>query len=160
MLDQAKPLLKIEDMSISFSSPDEPDIEAVRQVDLTLTPGKTLALVGESGCGKSVTARAILRLLDKNAKIGTGRILFAEPGGAPVDLAALKPDSPAMRSVRGNHIAMIFQEPMTSLNPVMTVGNQIAEALLLHEGLNQRDALEPGDHFAPRRARIHAQMGA
>jgi peptide/nickel transport system ATP-binding protein len=65
----AKPLLTIRNMSIVFSSPDEADIEAVRQVDLTLTPGKTLALVGESGCGKSVTARAVLRLLDRNANI-------------------------------------------------------------------------------------------
>ncbi|UXN75163.1 ABC transporter ATP-binding protein [Devosia sp. A8/3-2] len=137
-----KPLLKIENMSISFSSPDEPDIEAVRQVDLTLTPGKTLCLVGESGCGKSVTARAILRLLDKNAKIGSGRILFDEPGGANVDLAALKPDSPAMRAVRGNHISMIFQEPMSSLSPVHTIGDQIDEMMVIHEGLKPKQARE------------------
>lgn len=137
-----KPLLKIENMSISFSSPDEPDIEAVRQVDLTLTPGKTLCLVGESGCGKSVTARAILRLLDKNARIGTGRILFEEPGGANVDLAALKPDSTAMRAVRGNHISMIFQEPMSSLSPVHTIGDQIDEMMVIHEGLKPKQARE------------------
>lgn len=140
MLDQAKPMLKIEDMSISFSSPDEPDIQAVRQVDLTLTPGKTLCLVGESGCGKSVTARAILRLLDQNAKIGTGRIIFDQPGGESVDLAALKPDSLKMRSVRGNHISMIFQEPMSSLSPVHTIGDQIDEMILIHEGLKPKQA--------------------
>ena len=71
----AKPLLSIKDMSIVFTSPDEGDIEAVRQVDLTLTPGKTLALVGESGCGKSVTAPAVLRLLDKNADSRTGELV-------------------------------------------------------------------------------------
>ena len=119
------PLLAIENMSITFSSPDEADIEAVRQVDLALTAGKTLCLVGESGCGKSVTARAILRLLDQNANIRTGKILFAEPGEPVIDLASLKQDSLPLRKVRGNKIAMIFQEPMSSLSPVHTIGDQI-----------------------------------
>ena len=110
-----------------FSSPDEADIEAVRQVDLTLTAGKTLCLVGESGCGKSVTARAILRLLDSNADIRTGRVLFSEPGEETIDLARLKQDSLPLRKVRGNKIAMIFQEPMSSLSPVHTIGDQIDE---------------------------------
>ena len=71
-----QPILTISAMAVTFTSPAEADIEAVRQVDLTLTPGRTLALVGESGCGKSVTARAVLRLLDKNAEIRSGSILF------------------------------------------------------------------------------------
>lgn len=137
-----KPLLAIENMSITFSSPDEADIEAVRQVDLTLTAGKTLCLVGESGCGKSVTARAILRLLDQNANIRTGKILFAEKDEPVIDLAALKQDSLPLRKVRGNKIAMIFQEPMSSLSPVHTIGDQIDEMILIHEGLNQKQARE------------------
>lgn len=137
----AKPLLSVKDMSIVFSSPDEADIEAVRQVDLTLTQGKTLALVGESGCGKSVTARAVLRLLDRNAKIPTGEIIFDGPKG-PVDIAGLKPDSLMLRSIRGAQISMIFQEPMSSLSPVHTIGNQIDEVITLHEGLSPKQARE------------------
>jgi oligopeptide/dipeptide ABC transporter ATP-binding protein len=137
-----KPLLQLEGMEIAFSSPDEADIVAVRQVDLTLTAGKTLCLVGESGCGKSVTARGVLRLLDQNAKISKGRILFTPSGGETVDIAALKPDSLAIRKVRGNKISMIFQEPMSSLSPVHTIGNQIDEMIMLHEGLSPKQARE------------------
>ncbi len=137
-----RPILTISDMSITFSSPDEADIEAVRQVDLTLTPGKTLALVGESGCGKSVTARAILRLLDKNADIGRGSIVFSPGDEAPTDIAKLKQDSLPLRAIRGNQIAMIFQEPMSSLSPVHTIGDQIDEMTILHEGLKPKQARE------------------
>ncbi|MCP8885318.1 ABC transporter ATP-binding protein [Devosia sp. XJ19-1] len=137
----AKPLLTINDMSIVFSSPDEADIEAVRQVDLTLTPGKTLALVGESGCGKSVTARAVLRLLDRNAKIPSGKILY-DTGAGPVDIARLNSDSLAMRAIRGAEISMIFQEPMSSLSPVHTIGDQIDEIIVLHDRLNKKQARE------------------
>ena len=136
-----KPLLTVRNMSISFSSPDEADIEAVRQVDLTLTPGKTLALVGESGCGKSVTARAVLRLLDKNAIIPSGEILF-NAGQGVVDIAQLMPDSLAMRSIRGAEISMIFQEPMSSLSPVHTIGDQIDEIIILHDRLGPKQARE------------------
>ncbi|MCR6671704.1 ATP-binding cassette domain-containing protein [Devosia ginsengisoli] len=137
-----KPILTISDMSITFSSPDEADIEAVRQVDLTLTPGKTLALVGESGCGKSVTARAVLRLLDKNAEIRRGSILFEPEGEAATDIVKLKPDSLPLRAIRGNQISMIFQEPMSSLSPVHTVGDQIDEMVIIHEGLKSKQARE------------------
>jgi len=134
------PLLRIEDLKIVFSSPDEADVEAVRQVDLTLLPGRTLCLVGESGCGKSVTARAILRLLDRNARIERGRIVFSPPGGDPVDLAGLEPNGLPIRKVRGNHIAMIFQEPMSSLSPVHTIGDQIDEVIVLHQRLDRKAA--------------------
>jgi len=137
-----KPILSIADMSIVFSSPDEADIEAVRQVDLTLTPGKTLALVGESGCGKSVTARAVLRLLDKNANIQRGSILFAPGDGETTDIARLKQDSLPLRAIRGNQISMIFQEPMSSLSPVHTIGDQIDEMVIIHEGLKPKAARE------------------
>jgi peptide/nickel transport system ATP-binding protein len=137
-----KPILSISDMSIVFSSPDEADIEAVRQVDLTLTPGKTLALVGESGCGKSVTARAVLRLLDRNANIPRGSILFQPEGEAATDIVQLKQDSLPLRQIRGNQISMIFQEPMSSLSPVHTIGDQIDEMMILHEGLKPKQARE------------------
>ncbi|AQZ53963.1 Stage 0 sporulation protein KD (plasmid) [Martelella mediterranea DSM 17316] len=139
-MDDKAELLRMENVSIVFSSPDEADIEAVRQVDFTLTRGKTLALVGESGCGKSVTARTILRLLDRNARIGTGRILFRAEDEAPVDIVSLKPDSPAMRAIRGNRISMIFQEPMSSLSPVHTIGDQIDEMIMIHERIDQKAA--------------------
>lgn len=136
----AETLLRMENVNIVFSSPDEADIEAVRQVDFVLTRGKTLALVGESGCGKSVTARAILRLLDKNARIGHGRILFSADGGAPTDIVSLRSDSAAMRAIRGNKIAMIFQEPMSSLSPVHTIGDQIDEMIMLHDHIDAKAA--------------------
>ncbi len=135
-----RPILAISDVSIVFSSPDEADIEAVRQVDLTLRPGRTLALVGESGCGKSVTARAVLRLLDSNAEIRTGRIMFEPPGEAPTDIVRLRQDSLPLRRIRGNQISMIFQEPMSSLSPVHTIGDQIDEMIIVHEGLNPKQA--------------------
>ncbi len=137
-----QPILTISDMSIVFSSPDEADIEAVRQVDLTLTPGKTLALVGESGCGKSVTARAVLRLLDRNADIPRGSILFQPEGEPATDIVKLKQDSLSLRAIRGNQISMIFQEPMSSLSPVHTIGDQIDEMMILHEGLRPKAARE------------------
>jgi ABC-type microcin C transport system duplicated ATPase subunit YejF len=97
-------------------------------------PGETLAIVGESGCGKSVTSMSILRLLPMPpARIADGRIEF--DGRNLLDLS-----EPEMRKVRGNAISMIFQEPMTSLNPVLTIGRQIAEALVLHRGMSQADA--------------------
>ena len=103
-------------------------LKAVDGVSFQLKPHETLAIVGESGCGKSMTALSLMRLIpEPPGKIVSGSVKLAGR-----DLIAL--DEPEMRRVRGKDISMIFQEPMTSLNPVMTVGNQIAEALLLHEG--------------------------
>jgi peptide/nickel transport system ATP-binding protein len=111
-------------------------LKAVDGVSFQLKPHETLAIVGESGCGKSMTALSLMRLIpEPPGKIVSGSVRLAGR-----DLIAL--DEPAMRQVRGKDISMIFQEPMTSLNPVMTVGNQIAEALLLHEGLSRSDALK------------------
>ncbi len=110
-------------------------LKAVDGVSFQLKPHETLAIVGKSGCGKSMTALSLMRLIpDPPGKIVSGSVKLAGR-----DLIAL--DEPAMRRVRGKDISMIFQEPMTSLNPVMTVGNQIAEALLLHEGLSRSDAM-------------------
>jgi oligopeptide/dipeptide ABC transporter ATP-binding protein len=119
-------LLSIRDLSVTFST-DEGIVRAVNGVSYDVAEGKTLAVVGESGCGKSVTALSILKLIpDPPGKIVNGEILFRGE-----DLVCA--DEKTMRKIRGNEIAMVFQEPMTSLNPVYTVGDQIAEAIELHQ---------------------------
>jgi peptide/nickel transport system ATP-binding protein len=130
-------LLKVEDLRIAFQLP-EGRLEAVRGVSFRIRPGSTVALVGESGSGKSVVSQAIMGILPKAASIEGGRILFADPveagaangeatAGRPIDIATLRPDSAEMRRIRGGRISIIFQEPMTSLSPVHTVGNQIVD---------------------------------
>ena len=127
------PLLEIRELRTHFFTQDGVT-RAVDGVSLSVMPGETLGVVGESGCGKSVTALSILRLLpEKLAKIVGGSIAFDG-----VELTDL--DEPAMRNLRGNRIAMIFQEPMTSLNPVFTVGFQIAETVRIHEKLGKKEA--------------------
>jgi len=112
---------------------------AVDNLDFDVRPGKTLAIVGESGSGKSVTSMAIMRLTDyNNGRIATGKILFQNSAGQEVDLTAASDEQ--MRAIRGNDIAMIFQEPMTSLNPVFTIGDQIVEAIMLHQQLSRSAA--------------------
>jgi len=140
------PLLDIRNLSISFPAqtpahlradgqpgaavPTQPKaLPAVRDLSLSIAPGEVLGLVGESGSGKSITSLAIMRLLPPQARV-SGEILFAENGADARNLAKLPDD--AMRQLRGSSIAMIFQEPMTALNPVMRVGDQIAEAVLAH----------------------------
>jgi peptide/nickel transport system ATP-binding protein len=119
------PLLQVRDLRVTFHT-DAGVVQAVDGVSFDVRRGETLAIVGESGSGKSVTALSLLRLLDSvPTATRSGQVLLDEQ-----DLFALGPD--AMRAVRGNRIAMIFQEPMTSLNPVFTVGDQIAEAIMLH----------------------------
>jgi len=126
-------LLEVEDLKTHFFTRDGV-VRAVDGVSFTIEPGETLALVGESGCGKSVTSLSILRLIaSPPGRIVSGAIRFDGR-----DLLALS--EPDMRKVRGNDISMIFQEPMTSLNPVLTVGSQIAEALVLHRGLARNAA--------------------
>jgi glutathione transport system ATP-binding protein len=111
----------------------------VKEVSFDVRPGRTLAVVGESGSGKSVTSLAIMRLTDyTGGRIAGGEVLFRRSEHETLDL--VKASDPTLRAIRGNEIAMIFQEPMTSLNPVFTIGNQIAETLTLHEGLNAREA--------------------
>jgi len=128
----ATPLLEVRDLVVEFAT-QRGMVRAVDGIDLTLGAGATLGLVGESGCGKSVTSLAILGLLDGNARVRSGSIRFEGR-----DLLTL--DEPAMRRMRGARIAMIFQEPMTSLNPVFTVGAQIAETLRVHRGLDRKAA--------------------
>jgi len=119
-------ILKIEDLSVHFDTEDGV-AKAVQEVNFEIRRGETFALVGESGCGKSVTALAMMRLIPvPPGRIVNGRIEFE--GANLLELSEKK-----MRSIRGNKIAMIFQEPMTSLNPVFTIGDQIAEAIMLHQ---------------------------
>ena len=126
------PLLAIEDLSVSFRT-DRGIVRAVQGVSLQVRGGETLAIVGESGSGKSVTALSILRLLGDAAAVDSGRILFDGE-----DLLELSED--AIRGIRGDRIAMIFQEPMSSLNPVLTIGKQVAEPIRLHRGLSWEEA--------------------
>ncbi len=129
-----EPLLSVTDLRTQFFTADGV-IRAVDGVSFSIDPAETLGIVGESGCGKSVTALSILRLLPRRlARVVGGSIRFQG-----TDLLSLP--EPAMRDIRGNRIAMIFQEPMTSLNPVLTIGEQIAEALRIHQGLDSSRAL-------------------
>jgi peptide/nickel transport system ATP-binding protein len=127
------PLLSIENLSVSFHGDDGRITRAVDGVTLSVVRGATLGLVGESGCGKSVTSLAVMGLLPGHSAEVSGRVCFDG-----IDLLDL-PDR-EMRDLRGNRLAMIFQEPMTSLNPSYTIGEQISEALVRHRGLSQREA--------------------
>jgi oligopeptide/dipeptide ABC transporter ATP-binding protein len=135
----AEPLLRIEDLRTRIYL-DEGVVHAVNGVSFTVDRGQTMALVGESGSGKTVVAQSILRILPDNARIEGGRILFSADGGPPVDLAVLPPNGKAMRMIRGGAIGMIFQEPMTSLSPVHTIGDQIGETVRLHRGASRGEA--------------------
>nr|WP_173444652.1 dipeptide ABC transporter ATP-binding protein [Achromobacter xylosoxidans] len=125
-------------VSVDFNT-ENGVFRAVENLDFDVRPGKTLAIVGESGSGKSVTSMAIMRLTDyNNGRIATGQILFRDSDDREVDLTAASDEQ--MRAIRGNDIAMIFQEPMTSLNPVFTIGDQIIEAIMLHQQLSRSAA--------------------
>ena len=128
-----EPILKVRDLSVSFTTDNGP-ARVIEDVSFSVEHGRTLGLVGESGCGKSVTAMSIIRLLPSPpSQVDSGRILFSGE-----DLLNL--DDSAMRNIRGNRIGMIFQEPMTSLNPTFSIGFQIGEVLRLHRGLDRRQA--------------------
>jgi len=128
-------LLKVNDLSTTFYTEDGP-LPVLRNISFAINPGETVALVGESGSGKSVTALSILRLLEKISSVSSsGSILFDAQ-----DLSTM--DETRMRKIRGNRIAMIFQEPMTSLNPVYSVGNQLIEPLMIHQNMSRQAALE------------------
>ncbi len=132
------PVLEIRDLAVSFDNGRGPRLRAVDGASMTLFPRQTLAVVGESGCGKSVTAMSILRLIPSPpASYDRGEIMFND-SRSTTDL--LHADGARMRRVRGGEIAMIFQEPMTSLNPVFSIGEQITEAIRLHQDVNARGA--------------------
>ena len=131
-------LIEVKDLKTNFYM-EAGLVRAVNGVTFSIEREKTLGVVGESGCGKSVTALSIMSLIRRPGKIDAGEILFYRDSNA-LDLAKLDPMGAAMRSIRGDEIAMIFQEPMTSLNPVFTIGNQIMESIMLHQRLNRMDA--------------------
>ena len=137
-------LLTIDDLAVSFQSRGGASSRRTMAVDglrFSVARGQTVAVVGESGCGKSVSAMSVLRLLpEPSARYERGSIRFTRPGGESVDL--LRAPMKALRRIRGGEIAMVFQEPMTSLNPVYTVGDQLLEAIELHQGLRGKRAVE------------------
>jgi ABC-type dipeptide/oligopeptide/nickel transport system ATPase component len=132
-----EPLLSVRNLTVTFGS-----FTAVEDLSFDIHEGQTLAVVGESGSGKSVTALSIMRLVElgTRGKIEGGEVLFRTPSGDVIDL--VQQSESTMRDIRGNQISMIFQEPLTSLNPVYTVGNQVAEAVILHQGLSKDEARE------------------
>jgi len=137
-----RPLLEIRGLTTVFPT-DDGLVRAVDDVSFAIPRGRTLGLVGESGCGKSVTGLSILSLVPPPGRIDKGQILYHRNGkSAVIDIARLAPHGDEIRSIRGNDIAMIFQEPMTSLNPVYTVGNQIAESVMLHQKVGKREGRE------------------
>ncbi|MHA1216007.1 MAG: ATP-binding cassette domain-containing protein, partial [Candidatus Thorarchaeota archaeon] len=120
---------------------DEGVLKAVDGVTLSVRPEETLGLIGESGCGKSVTALSILRLIPPPGRLVSGKVLLRLDGSV-VDLAQMEPNGREIRKIRGKEVAMVFQEPMTSLSPVHTIGDQICEAILLHRTRDKQEARE------------------
>jgi oligopeptide/dipeptide ABC transporter ATP-binding protein len=138
-----EPLIEVKDIKVYFYL-DEGTVRAVEGVSFDIQRGKTLGVVGESGCGKSVTSQAIMRIVPPPGKIVQGDILFhryhQNGYSETIELTQLDPRGSEIRDIRGNEIAVIFQEPMTSLSPVHTIGNQIMEAIMLHQKVDQAQA--------------------
>lgn len=136
-------LLTVRDLDVRLFL-KEGVVRALNGVSFSIAPNRTLGLVGESGCGKTIAARAVLRILPSRAQIAAGSIQLAPRRGSaaavPVELTELDANGPAIRRIRGGDISMVFQEPMSSLSPVHTVGEQIGEAVRLHQGLSRRNA--------------------
>ena len=139
---EKKLLLQVKNLQISWLF-DKAFIPIVSGLDFSLEAGKVIALVGESGCGKSVTALSLLRLLAKELRIVEGEILLAgQNGGESIDIAKLEPRSKDIQKIRGGMISMIFQEPMSSFSPLHTIGHQIMEVILLHSEISKEEAQE------------------
>ena len=139
-----RPLLRVHNLKTYFF-PDEGTVRAVDGASFEVCAGQTLGIVGESGCGKSVTARSILRIVEHPGEIVEGEIRYlhrTDGREVELDLAQISADGPEMRQIRGGEIAMIFQEPMTSFSPVHPIGSQIVEAIRLHSPLGKREARE------------------
>ena len=137
----AETILKISDLDISFRT-TAGVVHAIRGVDMDLQKGETVAVVGESGSGKSVTMKAVMGLLDSNAVVNSGEILYRRPGDEDAQMIdLLKIGKKQLRQdINGQHIAMVFQDPMTSLDPTMPIGRQIMEGILLHKNVSQSEA--------------------
>ncbi len=132
-------LLEITDLEVDFTL-DRHAVPVIRGVNLAIPDGKTVCLVGESGCGKSVTAKSILRVLDRPGSIRSGSIRLRGRDGVVTDIAALEPNSRRLRNIRGDEVAMIHQEPMAFLSPLYSIGSQIVESLRLHRKLSRTEA--------------------
>ena len=139
MLGGPRPILEVRDLRTHFFS-DEGTVKAVDGASLDVYAGKTLGIVGESGCGKSVTARSILRIVERPGRIVSGSIVLRREGVRDTDLAQLDSGGREMRDIRGGDIALVFQEPMTSFSPVHTVGSQIVETIRLHQRVSKPEA--------------------
>jgi peptide/nickel transport system ATP-binding protein len=136
-------LLSVRDVRTYFFQ-DEGTVKAVDGASFDVQTGKTLGIVGESGCGKSVTTQSILRLVEKPGRIVNGEIHLRQADGKVVDLVQLQPNSAEMRAIRGGEIGLVFQEPMTSFSPVHTIGDQIIEAIRLHMPVGKAEARKIG----------------
>ena len=149
MMSSDQPILEVKNLETHFPL-EEGTVVAVNGASFKVMPGKTLGIVGESGCGKSVAARSIMRILDKPGEIVGGEILFrrnmGESSEEVVDIASMNSNSPEIKSIRGGEIAYVFQEPMTSFSPVHTIGNQIIEAIRLHQNISKEGAREIAIH--------------
>ncbi len=135
------PMIEIRGLKTHFFT-DDGLVKAVEGVDLDIHPNRTVCLLGESGCGKSILARSILRIVDAPGRIVGGHILYRSADGRTVDLARARPGSRELRDIRGQDIAMIFQEPMSSLGPIQKIGRQITETILLHRQMSKAEARE------------------
>jgi peptide/nickel transport system ATP-binding protein len=140
---KAKPLLSVRNLRTSFFQ-DEGTTKAVDGASFDVADGKTLGIVGESGCGKSVTAQSILRLVLPPGRIVEGEIVLTRSDGSQVELTKLDPNGRTMRAIRGGDIGLVFQEPMTSFSPVHTIGAQLIEAVLLHNDVSPKEARRIG----------------
>jgi peptide/nickel transport system ATP-binding protein len=145
LMTEIRKILDVKDLKVHFFT-DEGVVKAIDGVDMHVESGKTLCLVGESGCGKSVTCRAFLGIVQPPGKIVSGDILFYHNDDV-INIAKLPPKGKKVRSIRGKEISMIFQEPMTSLSPMYTVGNQIIENITLHTELSKEEARERAIHL-------------
>lgn len=143
-LDGAPPLLRIRGLETRFETPDAM-IQAVDGVDLEVHPGTTLCIVGESGCGKSATARSVLKVVESPGRVVAGEVLWTREDGTQIDLAQLEEKSEELRSARGSDIGMVFQEPMASLSPLYTVGAQLIEAIRLHQDVTKAQARDQAE---------------
>ena len=135
----ADPVIAVRDLSVHFAV-DEGTLKAVDGVSFAIEEQQVFGLIGESGCGKTVTAQSLMRLVPKPGRIVNGQINYRPEQGSMIDLAAVDPTGTEIRAIRGNEIAMIFQEPMSSLSPIHSIGNQLIEAVLLHVTTNKREA--------------------
>src|ERR1700686_731309 len=143
MAHATQPLLSARNLKTCFFQ-DEGTTKAVDGASFDVFPGKTLGIVGESGCGKSVTAQSILRIVDRPGRIVAGEIVLTRADGSQTDLVKLEPNGREMRSIRGGEIGLVFQEPMTSFSPVHTIGAQLIEAVLLHNAVSKKEARRRG----------------